>query len=90
MSVKLHLSKFFSLFVENRDWVEVDGSNLGECLDELVNLFPNLKESLFSNTDTLQPYIEIVVNRETNVTTDMAKQIQPGNDIYIYAIPRCC
>jgi hypothetical protein len=90
MSVKLRLSKFFLLYVENRDWVEVDGNNLGECLDNLVNLFPNIKERLYSNTGTLQHYIEIVVNAETNVTTDMAKQIQPGDDIYIYAIPRCC
>ena len=44
MSVKLRLSKFFSLYVENRDWVEVDGHNLGECLDNLINLFTNIKD----------------------------------------------
>jgi hypothetical protein len=90
MSVKLHLSTFFLLYAENRNQVEVDGNNPGECLNNLGNLFPNLKDRLFTSTGTLQPYIQIVINADTDGTTDMAQQIQPGDDIYIYANPRCC
>jgi hypothetical protein len=90
MSVKLHLSAFFLLYAENKNLVEVYGSNLGECLGNLVSLFPNIKDRLFTSNGALQPYIQIVVNAETDGTTDMAQQIQPGDDIYVYANPRCC
>lgn len=90
MRVKLHLSAFFLLYTENRNQVEVDGNNPGECLKNLANLFPSIKERLFTCTGTLQPYIQIVVNKETDDTTDMAQPIQPGDDIYVYANPRCC
>ncbi len=90
MSVKLHLSTFFLLYAENRNLVEVDGNNPGECLENLVKLFPGIKDRLFASTGALHPYIQIVVNAENDGTTDMAQPIQPGDDIYVYANPRCC
>ena len=62
------VSLFYPHFQQHtggRDEVEVRGDNIGECLANLVNQYPGLKENLFNDQGRPYDYIAIYVNGES-------------------------
>jgi hypothetical protein len=89
VSKEILLSKYLTLFSENKELIEVEGDNLGECLNNFVKLFPKIKEQIFTGNGVPLPYVEIQVNKETVGTTDMSRPMRESDKIYINAVPRC-
>ncbi len=47
MSIEIKISPFFHQYTSNQQVARVNGSTIGECLDDLVKQFPRLKQVLF-------------------------------------------
>ncbi|MBU2509861.1 MoaD/ThiS family protein [bacterium] len=60
MSITIEIAPYLRPFIENRTSVVVGGTNIQECIGELVTQFPGFKEWLFDSQGTLK--VLIIVN----------------------------
>lgn len=74
-SVKVAFSPSFKIVIGSDEIQEVNGSTLGEIVDQLVARFPNLKEKLFQNNQqTLVPTVSFLVGEEDVTITTRQRQ----------------
>jgi len=82
MSIKLFLPVSLSNLAKGKDWFEVNGKTVGECLNQLVSLAPVMKEALFLE-DRLCPTIKVSVNQESVDAEVLTKELKDGDEIEI-------
>jgi hypothetical protein len=85
MSVKVHLHKTHRRFTAELGTIEVEGRTVGECLNALVERFPDLQPALFQGnaTQRLRNNIEIYLNLESTYPDELAKPTRTGDEIHI-------
>ena len=73
------------MLTDNQSSVEVNGSSLGQCLNDLVNQFPDIKSKIFNEQGKLLYFINIYHNGENTATEPdpLAKPINDGDEIAI-------
>ncbi len=82
MSIKLFLPKGLSYLTKGTDLFEVNGSTVGECLNQLVSFAPAIKEALFLG-NRLHPTIKVSVNQESGGAEVLTKKLNDGDEIEI-------
>lgn len=66
---------------------KVEGSTVGECLDDLIRRFPCLKPLLFNDkTGKLHSYLEIFVNKQSAYPDELVKLVKNGDELRIINI----
>ena len=84
MVIKLFLPTNLSKLAKGKDWFEVNGKTVGECLNQLVNLAPTLKDALFCESgDKLTWAFEVLVNQESIDAEGLATKLEDGDEIEI-------
>ncbi|MBW1766682.1 MAG: MoaD/ThiS family protein [Deltaproteobacteria bacterium] len=83
MSKKVNIHRTFRQYTDDRGIVEVEGDNVGACLDDLIGQFPGMKELLFDNDGKLKNVIEVYVNGETAYPDELARQVRDGDEIHL-------
>jgi len=83
VSVKINIHKTHRQFTNNLDAVEVTGSKVGDCLNQLVKQFPDLKDALFDKKGKLLNVVEIYLNMESAYPDELAKPVKDGDEIHI-------
>ena len=86
MSVKIDIHPFLLHLTNDQAVVEVNGSTVGQCLEELVSRFPELKEWLFGKDGNLNSLVEIYVNLESSFPEELAKTVKDGDELHIVII----
>lgn len=86
MSVKINIHPFLSQHTNNQDMVEVNGSTVGQCLEQLVARFPELKPWLFEKSGKLNRLVEIYVNMKSSYPEELAKPVKDGDELHIIII----
>jgi molybdopterin converting factor small subunit len=85
MSIKINIHKIHRQFTNGLDVVEVDGKNVGECLNNLIKKFPAIKNPLFKK-NKLSDFIEIYLNMESAYPDELKKPTKDGDVIHITVI----
>lgn len=85
MTVEIHLSKGLARSVANRrEVVEVDGTTVGECLDDLAGRIPRIKEVLFyGDSNALYSSIEVRINKKRMGKEGVATKVRQGDEISV-------
>ena len=83
MGVKVHLHLTLRRFAEDRKVVEVEGNTVGECLKNLVKLYPAMEPSLFDKKGNLVTIVEVYINLESAYPNELAKPVQDGDEIHL-------
>ena len=86
MSVKINIHPFLSQHTNNQDVVEVNGNTVGQCLEQLVGQYPELRKWLFEKDGKLNRLVEIYVNAESSYPEELAKPVKDGDELYIIII----
>lgn len=86
MSVKINIHPFLTQHTNNQDVVEVNGSTVGQCLNQLVARFPGLRQWLFEKNGKLNRLVEIYVNMESSYPEELAKPVRDGDELHIIII----
>jgi molybdopterin converting factor small subunit len=86
VSVKINIHPFLSQHTNNQDVVEVNGSTVGQCLEQLVARFPELRQWLFEKDGKLNRLVEIYVNMESSYPEELAKPVKDGDELHIIII----
>ncbi len=83
MSIRIHLHTTHRQFTDGRDVVEVKGVTIGECLGELIERFPKMKEQLFDKNGKLKNIIEIYLNNQSAYPDELARPTKDNDEIFI-------
>jgi molybdopterin synthase sulfur carrier subunit len=83
MSVKINVSYFLPHLTNDQDVVEVEGSTIGQCLENLVARFPKVRKWLFGKGGKLSNFIDIFVNLESSPPDELTKPVKDGDEILI-------
>jgi molybdopterin converting factor small subunit len=83
MSATLHIHKTHRPHTSGLETVPVDGDTIGDCLNELVTRFPEMKAALFDGKGKLKNQIEIYLNSESAYPDELRKKVNAGDEIYI-------
>ncbi|MFC1991909.1 MoaD/ThiS family protein [Chloroflexota bacterium] len=86
MSVKINIPSTLSHLTGEQDVVDVNGNTVGECLNQLVDQFPGVKEPLFAKGGKLNNVVEIYVNLESSYPEELAKPVKDGDEIHLIII----
>ena len=83
MSVEVELSSILARYTNNQLVAKVKGSTVGECLDNLVKKFPNLKKFLFNKYGKLSHAFDVYVNGESAYPQELSKPVKNGDKLNI-------
>ena len=86
MSVRINLHPGLQWFTDDQAIIEVNGSTVGQCLDDLVKQFPRIKEGLFGKDGKLLNYVDIYVNMESSYPEELAKPVKDNDELHITLI----
>ncbi len=86
MSVKINIHPNLHSFTNNQAMVEVSGSTVDECLNQLLERFPKLKPMLLDKKGRLLNYVEVYVNQESSYPEELAKPVRDGDELHITLI----
>lgn len=83
MSVKIHIHVTHRRHTNGKETIEVEGTSVGEALNNFVTLHPDMKKELFNKKGELLHYIEIYLNRKSAYPGELEKQVKDGDEIQI-------
>lgn len=86
MSVKINIPLFLQSLVGDVKVVDVTGDTVGECLNDLVSKFPEIKKLLFDTNGELHHYINILVNGESVYFEQLTKPVADGAELFMLYI----
>jgi len=86
MSTKVYLYSGLKEFANGQNIVEVHGSTVGECLADLVEQFPRIKQELFDNNGDLSGKVLVSINLKSAYPEELAKPVDNGDELYIVRV----
>jgi MoaD family protein len=86
MPVKVRLYSSLKTFTDGRGTVEVSGSTLGACLQDLARQFPKIKPVLFDERDRLPPRVFVSLNMRSVSSEELDRPVKNGDEIYIVLV----
>lgn len=81
MSARIAMHPFFAEHVRGKEAIEVEGNDVGGCLDSLVKQYPPIQEKLFETKDKLRGYLGIYVNGKSTFPNALTHPISDGDEI---------
>ena len=71
-------------YTEGRDFVEVTGNNLGDCLGQVISQCPGISERLFGSDGELHHFVNIYINGEdVHFLQGLATTVDDGDEVSI-------
>ena len=87
MSVRINLPVFLQAFTDDKETMDVEGRNVGECLGVLMKVHPGVKKMLVDDKGKLHSYVGIYINGQDAFPDEMAKPVKDGDEIHVlYAL----
>ena len=86
MSVKIHIRPGLEQLAQGQPVVEVKGSTVGECLNNLIKLFPDIKPALFADNGKVLDYVDIFVNGQSSYPDELARAVKDGDELHILRV----
>lgn len=86
MSIKINLHKTQRQFTDGKETIEVTGDTVGDCIKDLIRMYPRLESELLDKKGKLQSVYEIYLNGESAYPDEMVKKVQDGDEIHVLAM----
>ena len=86
MTAEIYIPQFLQHLTNGVNVVDVNGSTVGECLNDLVKQFPQLRALLFEKKGRLRQLLNIYINRESAYPEELAKPVNDGDKLQIVYI----
>jgi molybdopterin converting factor small subunit len=84
LAVKLEIAFYMLNLVDNHDIVEVKGTTIRECLNELTCLYPAMREHLFDNSGNLE--VIVMYRGEPVGNEQLDTRVKDGDAVSIYPV----
>jgi molybdopterin converting factor small subunit len=83
MSIEINIPPFLQHLADGMRRIEVSGKTVGECLEALVERYPQVKPRLYNKDGKLPKGLNIFVNGESAFPEELAKPVKDGDKVYI-------
>ena len=83
MSVKINVYYFLPHLTNDQEEIEVDGSTIAQCFEQLISRFPGVKEWLFGKDGRISNFLDIYVNLEMVDPDELTRPVDDGDVIHI-------
>jgi molybdopterin converting factor small subunit len=83
MSVKFIMPVFLQPVAEEKEFVEVEGNTVGECLTAIIKKYPAMKKMLMDGKGKLHNYVGVYVNGQDAYPNEMQKAVKTGDEVHI-------
>ena len=83
MSITINVPQFLQHLAGGVKVADVNGGTVGECLNDLVEQFPQLKARLFSKNGKLRKNIDVYINGESAYPEELARPVNNGDELHI-------
>ena len=83
MSIELFLSPSLQRLIGDISTVNVDGDAVGECLEDLVRQYPQLKDPLFNSDGALRPEFVVYINGASVGARELGKRVKEGDQLHL-------
>jgi len=79
----VNIPSYLQPYTGDCDVVEVSGGTIAECLDQLVEQFPNISKVLFAEGGRLLEYVSVYLNGELADVTELTGPVNDGDELHI-------
>jgi molybdopterin synthase sulfur carrier subunit len=86
MGIKIHIPSYLQPYTNDKEVTEVTGGNVGECLNNLIKQFPNIKKMLFDKENRLHSYIGVYLNGEDIYPDILTEPVKNGAELHLLYI----
>ncbi len=86
MSTTVHLYSNLQRYTGDQITVDVDGSTVGQCLNNLMEKYPRIKPALFDKNGQLQSLVNLSINLQSVRSEPLNTPLKPGDQLYIILI----
>ena len=86
MSIEIQLSSVFARYAGNQTIIEVKGSNIGECLEDLFRQYPELKKIFLDKDGNLLRAYDIYLNGASAYPKEMTKAVKDSDKLHIVPV----
>ena len=83
MGVKINLHQTHRQYTDGQGVVEVNGNTVGECLKDLVQLYPELEKGIFDKKGNLLSVLEIYLNGASAYPDELKREVKDGDEIHL-------
>lgn len=83
MNVRINICPILRQFTDDQAIAQVNGNTVGQCLDDLIKQFPEVRQWLFIKNGQLHNEVDIYVNRESSYLEKLAKPVKDGDELHI-------
>lgn len=83
MGIKIHIHRSHRILTNGCDAVEVGGNTVGECLEALTEVFPDIRRVLFTGSGSLVRNIDIYVNQKSAYPDELKQPVVNGDEIHL-------
>ncbi len=83
LRVKVNCQYFLLHLTDDHDEIEVEGSTVRECLEQVVAVYPAVRRWLFREDGELANFVDIFVNLENTFPNELSDPVREGDEIYI-------
>ena len=77
------MHKFYQQYSDNKDQVSVDGGTVKECINNLIEIYPELGRALFMDKEKLHPLVGIYVNSTGICHYALDGEVKDGDKIHL-------
>ena len=86
MSIKIHIPSYLQPFTSDEAIVEVNGSTVYECLNDLVERCPDIGNKIFDKEGELLNYVSIYLDGEFIYADELDKPAKDGDEFHLFYI----
>jgi len=76
VSVTVNIHRTHRQFTGGADTVQVEGTSVGRCLEDLIRQFPGMEGALFNGKGRLKNAVEIYLNQESAYPDELKKPVE--------------
>ena len=86
MGIRVIASQALTDYSSGRELGVVEGGTVGECLNNLTNKLPSLKQFLFDEKGLLREYVDICVNRHNIFPDPLSHAVKDGDELFLICL----
>jgi molybdopterin converting factor small subunit len=81
MPIKATLHPFLNSGIELQ--LEVEGKNVGQCLESAINQHPAIEKQMFEKKGMLKRHVEVLVNGKNTTPLELAYPVKDGDSLAV-------
>jgi molybdopterin converting factor small subunit len=86
MSIKVHLYSNLQQYANGCDIVEVKGKTVGECLNDLITQYPQIRPYLFDEDGKVSTGVFVSINLESPYSEKLTTPLEINDNLYLILI----